>query len=709
LQPLGRVPFDGGEVGQPDLAVVGRTRTPGSQQGPELGNVLRLHEEVREGRVGLVGLLRSQHDLGVGRDVDLPIPVFQVGDAQPAQLGIVLGGNHDLEGDRERGVHLGDAGTVLGVDDLVLIYLGSARLEASGPDLTGFGVSQEDEAAPAVARRVLAPASNGKAVPAAEPGARRRDHDRVAAIGEEMGAGRDVVGRLEPAKRGEDEIADERRHPHLFASGPGHGHRTWGPFLQQQFRRLDHGMGVKALPRQTVVNDVAQGNERHALVMSHVAPHDGHLGLLGQLRRGVVERLVEPVGASAPGPLQAGEVVQRRPGIQHGGERGGVGSHHDVLEQPSLEPQARHPEVRVLIGELDVAQVVARFGDTPRDRSLPAVLDLARHHETAGEIQQAPAGLTHHEKRHQVLEHGARPRDEGGAAPHRREVATQQEPVARRDVTLGDGHEASQPRLGGQEVVAAGIEGAVGHAIADGEELSRGVEEETEVHGVDHPLGTERERGEPVVEGGLRLLARFQILEKQTRLQVTGMTPDAVPQALRPRQDLGPRLRLAVARERVSDVDEVLCVGLQFLQPPGPFGSGGRSLLQQGPDPIGGFTELYCRDRLRTLGMIGSLHRMENQLQGVPDSLQDLWTEEGAIHELSARLSQGDQVACQIAAVDGRDVDRIQRPEVAGVVPVEEVAAESAQLSHGRERVLEPIHGVENPDPAEVMGNRSAQ
>jgi hypothetical protein len=66
-------------------------------------------------------------------------------------------------------------------------------------------------------------------------------------------------------------------------------------------------------------------------------------------------------------------------------------------------------------------------------------------------------------------------------------------------------------------------------------------------------------------------------------------------------------------------------------------------------------------------------------------------------------------VPCQIAAVDGRDVDGIERLEVPCVVPVEEVAAEAAQVVHRIERVLEPLHHVEDSDPAEVVGNCRAQ
>ncbi|MEJ2320690.1 MAG: hypothetical protein P8Y21_15305, partial [Gemmatimonadales bacterium] len=178
LQRRGRLPLDGGQVSEPDLPLVGRTRASGRKQGSELGNELRLHEEVREGGVGLVRALGSQDDLCVGGEVDLTIPVPDVGHRQLAELGVVLGGHDDLEGDGQGAVSLHDLGPVLGIDDLVVVDLRSTRLEAGGPDVPGVGIAQEDEGAPAVARRVLPPAGDGEVVPAAEAGARCRDHDR---------------------------------------------------------------------------------------------------------------------------------------------------------------------------------------------------------------------------------------------------------------------------------------------------------------------------------------------------------------------------------------------------------------------------------------------------------------------------------------------------------------------------------------------------
>ena len=60
------------------------------------------------------------------------------------------------------------------------------------------------------------------------------------------------------------------------------------------------------------------------------------------------------------------------------------------------------------------------------------------------------------------------------------------EPVPLRHVAAGDGDEAGQPRLGGEQVVERGVEHAgtvgVGEAIADREQVPRPVVQEAEAH-----------------------------------------------------------------------------------------------------------------------------------------------------------------------------------------------------------------------------------
>ena len=65
--------------------------------------------------------------------------------------------------------------------------------------------------------------------------------------------------------------------------------------------------------------------------------------------------------------------------------------------------------------------------------------------------------------------------------------------MRRRDVALGDGDEAGEPRLRREQIVTTRVEAVIGNAVADREELPRRVEEKAELHRVEHRL---RELGE---------------------------------------------------------------------------------------------------------------------------------------------------------------------------------------------------------------------
>ena len=71
-------------------------------------------------------------------------------------------------------------------------------------------------------------------------------------------------------------------------------------------------------------------------------------------------------------------VGERRLAVDHRGEPGGVGRDHLVLGQAALEAQARHAEVRVLIGELEIARVVRRLGDAPGQVRAPRRSSICR-------------------------------------------------------------------------------------------------------------------------------------------------------------------------------------------------------------------------------------------------------------------------------------------------------------------------------------------
>ena len=67
-----------------------------------------------------------------------------------------------------------------------------------------------------------------------------------------------------------------------------------------------------------------------------------------------------------------------------------------------------------------------------------------------------------------------------------------------------------------------------------------------------------------------------------------------------------------------------------------------------------------------------------------------------------AGVGQSDQVSGQIATIDRGNVLRIKRTQVTSVIPIVQVTAMLLHASHGRQRRLQPVCGLDSADPAEV-------
>jgi hypothetical protein len=64
---------------------------------------------------------------------------------------------------------------------------------------------------------------------------------------------------------------------------------------------------------------------------------------------------------------------------------------------------------------------------------------------------------------------------------------------------------------------------------------------------------------------------------------------------------------------------------------------------------------------------------------------------------------QCEEVASQVTAVDRRDIFRLERMQVIGSIPIQEMAAKPLQAGHGRHRRFEPANGIGEADPAEIV------
>ena len=212
-----------------------------------------------------------------------------------------------------------------------------------------------------VACRVLRPARDRKIPPAAVARARRREHHRVLAVREQVRAWRRLVGSGEATRNRAHEVSHVGRRLDLLGARPGYGHVARRPLLQQQLGGLHDRLAVEARSHRAAVQHVRDRDDRHALVVRHVGPHGGDRLVLQQSLGRVVERLVEPVRTACAEALEPRQVLRRRGGVDHRRQRRRIGRDHEVLAEPALQAQPRHPEVRVLVRGLEIARVEGRL------------------------------------------------------------------------------------------------------------------------------------------------------------------------------------------------------------------------------------------------------------------------------------------------------------------------------------------------------------
>ena len=223
--------------------------------------------------------------------------------------------------------------------------------------------------------------------------------------------------------------------------------------------------------------------------MRHVGANDRDVARLRHPLAREVQRLVEAVAPAAVQRFESYEILRGGAGCVHRREARRVRRDDEVLAEAALQAESRHAERRVLERQVQVAFVERRFGDPPRHAATLRVIDLPLDDHPARVVDEAAVRRVHQQRRHQVLEHRARPRHEHRLAAHGDQRASEPEPVLGQHVVLGDRDEARQACLRRQQVVERRIEPPAVELVADREQLARRVVQEAEIH-----FGEERVR-----------------------------------------------------------------------------------------------------------------------------------------------------------------------------------------------------------------------
>ena len=146
---------------------------------------------------------------------------------------------------------------------------------------------------------------------------------------------------------------------------------AWRALLKQELAGLNHRFAVEPRAHLTVMQNVSDGDNRHALVMRHEVVNNREVLVVRQSRAGEIECFVEAVPPARPQSRKACVVSLRSVRIDHGREAGRVGRNHEIFGKPALQAKPRNSKIGVLVREFEIARVVGAFSKYPRERPVP--------------------------------------------------------------------------------------------------------------------------------------------------------------------------------------------------------------------------------------------------------------------------------------------------------------------------------------------------
>ena len=166
---------------------------------------------------------------------------------------------------------------------------------------------------------------------------------------------------MEPAVHRRYQIANVGGHVHFLGSRASDSDIARSSLLQKQLGCMDDRLGMEAGAHCAAMESIIDRNQRHPLVVSHVGPDDRNRLALRKACRRVIQCLIESKCAA---PSRLGKtfiVFCGRLGIEHRSQRGCVWCNNSIFAETAFESQSGNSKVRVLIGELKIADIVCGF------------------------------------------------------------------------------------------------------------------------------------------------------------------------------------------------------------------------------------------------------------------------------------------------------------------------------------------------------------
>ena len=215
-------------------------------------------------------------------------------------------------------------------------------------------------------------------------------------------------------------------------------------------------------------------------MVGHGAAHHRPL-ILPAAGGGKVQRVKKAPAAPGAAALEEAQILHGGPGVDGQGQEGRVRRGDQILVLPPLQRQIPAAAGLVAVAEGGVQGVAGALGDAPGlARKAAVLLDIDA--EAAALVQEAARGIGQKQRRHQILEHGARPAGQAPVAVLLQQRPAEPPPVLQRHLPPGHGQVACEHGLACHQVVPAAGAPLLFRVIGDIEEPPAAVVERGEVH-----------------------------------------------------------------------------------------------------------------------------------------------------------------------------------------------------------------------------------
>ena len=261
------------QVRRPDRLIMRRAWTPPGEERLTFGQPLGLDEEFVESRMRAVGLVRGQREFEVAGQFEAARLLGDVHQGHSPDLGVVLGRHHDLGEGIARTAALSKFRSVGGEVPCVEQPRRTHWLMGDAPEHSAVEVLDVTGRPRHIAGGIRVPASDIQIAPAEVTSTGICHHHRTGAVGKQLRPRRRGVRRVRWGGGSASDRSHARQRALLAHLARGWDDRRGDPLVEQRLGGAQPRIRMEPGPHHVLVQCVVEREQRHPVVMDHVAAH----------------------------------------------------------------------------------------------------------------------------------------------------------------------------------------------------------------------------------------------------------------------------------------------------------------------------------------------------------------------------------------------------------------------------------------------------